>query len=155
MAAVTYDDAIYGAMSVQAGAAGEATVDATPRQLAAWNTNGLNNLTTVDHTADEIVVDEAGTYMVKACVSFSGTASKTFQLEFYKYDASASPLVYSASGHAVDRKLGAGGDVGACSLHGIIAFSAGDKIAIFQSSSDGGTALTVTEAQLSIYRIST
>lgn len=141
----------YGILSVQAGAAGEATVDATPRKIAAWNTNGLSSGTTVDHTDDTIQATGDGVYEVHADLSFSGTASKTYQLEIYVYDDSGA--AWGASGFAIDRKLNATGDIEAVSISGIVSLDASDKVAVYQSSSDGGSAMTVTEAQLRLSRV--
>lgn len=149
---VLTDDTIYGGISVQGGSAAEATTDGTPRLVAAWNTDGLSNGTTPDHTDDTILATVAGTYEVHAHVSFSGTAAKSFQLELYVYDDSGT--AWGASGFAVDRKLGAGGDVGACAVMGLVALDVDDKVGLYHSSSDGGSAFTATEAQLSIKRIS-
>ncbi len=136
----------YASMSVQAGSSGESTVDATPRKIAAWNTDGLENNMTVDSTTgNDVTADIAGTFHVMAKVCFSGSASKTYQIEIFKNGA--------ATGFAADRKLGSGGDVGAAMSCGLVALVATDTIEVYQSSSDGGSAMTVTEAQLTIHRV--
>ncbi|MCP5087916.1 MAG: hypothetical protein GY952_14075 [Rhodobacteraceae bacterium] len=135
----------YGVLCVQAGSTGEATVDATPRKIAAWNTDGVEAGVTVDHTSDDMTIDVAGTYLVTLAASFSGSGNDDYQLEIYKNAG--------ATGFAVDRKLGTGGDVGSCSIMGIVNFAATDTVSVYQSSSSGGTAMTVTEAQLGIVRI--
>jgi len=135
----------YGCLGVEAGAAAEAAVDATPREIAAWNGNGISLLTTPDHTQNQIEIDSDGVYQLTAHLSFSGTASKTYQLEFYKNAV--------ATGFAVDRKLGSGGDLGAVPLVGMLALLDDDILTVYQSSSDGGSALTVTEAQFTVHRI--
>jgi hypothetical protein len=139
------DEPIYAIMSVQAGSVGESTVDGTPRKIAAWNTNGLANDAVPDQAGDDITAATDGIYHVDLCVSFSGTASKTYQLEIYRNGLS--------TGFAFDRKLGTGGDVGSGSCHAILILDATDTVEVYQSSSDGGTAMTVTEAQLSITRV--
>ncbi len=132
-------------MSVQAGSSAEGTTDATPRKIAAWNTDGLENNMTVDSTTgNDITADIAGTFVVMVSCSFSGTGNKTYQIEIYKNG--------SATGFAADRKLGSGGDVGAITIHGLIALAATDTVELYHSSSDGGTAFTVTEAQMAINR---
>lgn len=141
----------YGSFRVEAGSTAETTTDATPRQIAAWNTNGLSNNVTVDHTDDALKATVAGTYEVTGELSFSGSASKTFQVEVYVYDDSATS--WSASGSAQDRKLGAGGDVGSMPISAIVALDVDDKVGLYHSSSDGGTSFTVSEATMSIKRI--
>ena len=132
-------------MSVQAGSTGESTVDATPRKITAWNTDGAATNMTVDSTTgNDITADVGGRYIVMISVSFTGTGNKTYQLEIFKNGV--------ASGFAVDRKLGSGGDVGSVSIHGKFALVATDTIELYQSSSDGGPALTITEGQMVINR---
>jgi len=135
----------YGCLECQAGAVAEATVDATPRDIAGWNTDGLSSNTTPSHALDSIEVDVDGTYKCIITASFSGTASKTYQLSLYKNAVD--------TGYAVDRKLGTGGDVGSCSFHGILALLDDDILTIRQSTSDGGSAFTLTEAAFSVEKI--
>jgi hypothetical protein len=136
----------YGIMSVQAGVTGEATVDATPRKIAAWNTDGLSQNMTVDSTTgNDITADIAGKYLVTLSLSFSGSANKTFRAEIYKNGG--------ASGFASSRKLGGGGDEGTVDAFAILALAIGDTVSVFQSSTDGGSAMTVTEGQLLAHRI--
>lgn len=140
----------YGIMSVQAGSTGEGTVDGTPRILTAWNTNGLSNETTVDHTADSILVGQAGSYKVDSSLSFSGSGSSTADLELYVYDDSATS--WGASGFSLSQRLESASDVESVSINGIVQLDASDGVAIYQSST--GSALTIKEAQLTIHRIS-
>ena len=136
---------IYGVMSVQTGVTGEATVDGTPRKIAAFNTNGVSNGVTVDNTSDDITCTTTGTYLINASVSFSGSNSATYDIELYKNAA--------ATGFAFQRKLGTGGDVGNSTITGIVNCAADtDTFSLYQSSD--GSAMTVTEAQLTVHRIS-
>lgn len=138
----------YGTMSVQGNASAEATTDATPRPIALWDTDGLASNMTVDSTTDnDITAGLGGKYLVNLDVSFSGTASKTFAVEIYKNGA--------ATGFSLIRKLGTGGDVGSASCHGMVTLAAGDTLTTYQSSTDGGTAFTLVDGQLTAYRVST
>jgi hypothetical protein len=139
------NDTVYGIMSVQANVTGEATVDGTPRKVAAWNTDGLSNGMTADSTTgDDLTCDTAGTYIVTFNASFSGTNSSVVTLEIYKNG--------SATGFALTRTLNAAGAVGAAGINGIVNCAATDTIEVYQSST--GSALTVEEGQMSAYRIS-
>jgi len=135
----------YGVMSVEGGAVAESTVDATPRQITAWVTNGASNGTTPDQANDHITIDTAGVYLVIACVSFSGSASKTFRIEIY--------LDTTGTNFSCIRKLGSGGDVGSASVMGLVTCTASQEISVYQSSTDGGTAMTVSDASLAVVRI--
>lgn len=136
----------HGIMSAQSGVTSEVTVDATPRKITAWNTDGLSKNMAVDSTTgNDITVEVDGVYLVVANISFSGSSGDNFHFEIYK---NGSPTGFSTS-----RKLGTGGDVGAAPILGIVSLVATDTVSIFQSSSDGN-AMTIEEAQLSLIRIS-
>jgi hypothetical protein len=141
------DERAYGVLNVNDASTAETLVDATPRQVTAWTIDGLNHNTTPDNTSDDITINLAGDYSVCVSISFSGTSSKTFRLEIYKNG--------SGTGFACKRKLGTGGDVGDVSFKGIIALAATDTIEVYQWSTDGGTALTISDAQLLVERIGT
>lgn len=140
-------EAAYGVMSVQGASTAESTTDGTPRKVAAWTTDGLEQNMTVDKTTgNDITANVAGTYDVEASISFSGSASKTYMIEIYKNG--------SATGFAAKRKLGAGGDVGDVSLSGIVALAATDRLQLYQWTTDSGGVITIAEAQLIAVRIS-
>lgn len=135
----------YGILNANDVSVAESTVDATPRQVTAWGIDGLSFNTTPDHTSDDITINIDGEYSVEVSASFSGTASKTFRMEIYKNG--------SPTGFACMRKLGTGGDVGDVSFHGFLVLSANDTVSIYQHSTDGGSALTITDAQLKVSRL--
>lgn len=141
---------IYGTMSTQAGSTSEATTDATPRLVAAWNTDDLAAGMTVDHTDDTIKAQISGVYSVTIGCSFSGSNNGVFQTEIYIYDDSAA--TWNASGFACDRKLGTTGDVGSTAITAIVDLDTDDKIGLYHSASTGN-AFTVTEAQMAVHRL--
>jgi hypothetical protein len=138
-------------MTTQANSTAEGTTDATPRLVAAWNTDGIASGCDVDHSTDVIEVAGSGVYSVLVGMSFSGSLSKTYQLEVYVYDDSGAS--WGASGCAADRKLGTGGDVGSAAFGCLLALDANDQIGVYHSSSDGGTSFTATEAQLVVMQV--
>lgn len=148
----TLNKGVYGMISTQGNTTGETTVDATPRIVTAWNTDGLYNNMTVSHANDYITCDAGfeGDFDIHCAISFSGSNGKEYQITIYKYDLGTTSWV--DTGFSSDRVLGSG-DVGSANVAGFVALEAGDRIAIYQSSSDGGTALTVTEAQLRVKRL--
>ena len=143
---------IYGIMSVQANSTSQDDIGTTKIATTAWNTDGVSNGMTVDNTDNSIQATVAGTYEVSVHLSFSGTNSIEYQLEIYVYDDSGT--AWGASGFAIDRKLGTGGDVGACSFAGIVALDVDDKVAIYISSENATDDIVITEAQLIAKRIS-
>ena len=135
-----------GTLYVTGNTTGESTVDATPRLIAALDTSGPAEGLTVDTAGSQITIDEAGDYLVIGSISFSGTLSKIFNVAIYKNT--------STTGYALERKLGVGGDVGSAIVSGIVTCAALDDISLYQSSTDGGTVFTATDAQLSVIRLS-
>lgn len=124
----------------------ESSVDATPRQIAELDAKKVEVGLTVDTANSKITIAEAGNYFVCAGMSFSGTLSKTFVVEIY-IDTTGTNL-------KLERKLGTGGDVGNSHVSGIITLAAGEDVSLYQSSTDGGTAFTAQNAQLSVLRVS-
>ena len=134
------DILIQGSLYIEDGSTAEATTDATPRKIAAFTTDGSSLNCTPAHASDQITIGKAGYITVDCRICFSGTLSKTFVVEIYK---NGSPTNYK-----LNRKLGTGGDVGSasCMWEGLVA--ANDIITVYHSSTDGGSAFTVTDAQL-------
>jgi hypothetical protein len=120
----------------------EPTTDATPRKVTAFNASmpcyqGFH----VDPDNNELRPKRTGEYFLQLCnVSFSGTPSKTFYCGIYVDD--------QPTGYVLDRKLGAGGDVGASSAGGFFPVKAGQSIHIRHWSDDGGVAFTAHTLQL-------
>ena len=135
-----------GTLYVTGNTTGESTVDATPRKIAALDTKGPESGLTVDTAGNQIHIDEARDYLVIGSVSFSGTLLKTFNVAIYKNT--------STTNYTIERVLGTGGDVGSATVSGIVTCANGDDISLYQSSTDGGTAFTATDAQLTVIRLS-
>ncbi|GAF92242.1 unnamed protein product [marine sediment metagenome] len=134
-----------GRVSTSGASTAEATTDATPRKIAAFTAEYDNGVATAAHASDQIAIVDAGDYYVSAFVAFSGTQSKTFVVEIYADGV--------ASGIRLNRKLGTGGDVGSASCGGVLALSALDVVTLYQHSSDGGTAFTMTDGSLNVFRL--
>jgi hypothetical protein len=102
---------------------------------------------TVDSTTgNDITANVAGIYMVNAQCSFSGTVSSEFHLEIY--------VDTTGSGFEGHRKLGSGGDLGSCSVVGIVALAIGEAVSLYHWSSDGGSSFVANDTQIAIHRIS-
>lgn len=143
--AVAANVVAYAQISAQANVTAELTVDATPRSIAAWNVNGPYSGLTPDHTTNDLTIISAGTYIISSNVSFTGSNISTYRIEIYKNGV--------ATGYACTRKMGTGADVGSVAVKGILNLVATDAITLYQSSTDGGTVLTVSEGQLIAHRV--
>jgi hypothetical protein len=132
-------------ISVSGGSVAEPTVDATPRKIEAWDTDGPSENMTPDHAGNDITAGVAGIFSVVAQVSFSGSGAGTFIVEIRKNGG--------ATGFKFERKLSGSGDVGVGSAIGILNLAADNTVELFQSTSNGD-AMTISEAQLAVIRIS-
>jgi hypothetical protein len=146
------NDTVYGIMSTQGGVTSQDDIGTTPEILVAWNTDGISNGTTVSSANDYITADVAGVYEVVGSLSFSGTANSTVTMEIYIYDDSGTS--WSASGFALERKLGSGGDVGRASVSGLVTLDTSDRVAIYVATDGATDDVTTTESVLHIKRIS-
>ena len=135
-----------GTLYCEDNATAESTVDATPRQIANLGAKGVEEGLTVDTANSKITAAAAGDYLISAGVSFSGTISKTFVVEIY-IDTTGTNL-------KLERKLGTGGDVGSAHVSGIITLAVGEDVSLYQSTTDGGSAFTIQNGQLSVVRLS-
>jgi len=134
-----------GTLAVSGNTTAETTVDTTPRKIGAFATSVLASGVTVSTANDNIVIADAGDYLVLGSVSFSGTISATYNIEIYKNTA--------ATGLVLERKLGTGGDTGNSGVQGIVTCAASDAISLYQYTADGSI-MTVRDAQLTVIRLS-
>lgn len=136
----------YGHISLLGGATNQGSITTTPAKVTAFAADGPSSAdVTPAHGDDSITVSLAGKYEVNFQGSFSGTASKTFLLRAY-VDGVITTI-------GCQRKLGTGGDVGSCSFTGILNLAAAQVVAVFVSSSDGGTDFLMVDGQLSLKRV--
>ena len=100
-----------------------------------------------DTTNDDITITNAGTYKIDFWCAFSTSASTgtTFAAKF-GLDAALDPRLLQV------QKNGTGSDVLTMSASGLITVTAGQKVSIHIASS-AATALTVTNAGLSLHRL--
>lgn len=102
---------------------------------------------TADNTTDSVTVSEAGTYKVEGNFSFSGTASITFWIGVAVNGTVDTKIV-------VKRKLGTGGDVGACGFHGRLTLAASDVVTVrVKSDTVGPNTMTVHAAQFNVTKM--
>ncbi len=140
------DGLTFGSISATDNTTAEAITDATLRKITAFDTNGEGNRVTVDHTANTLTAEEAGTYKVWGTVSFSGSLSKTFLVSVYKNDA-------TAVGVPCERKLGTGGDVGSAPFCATVQLAVGDTVSACHWSVDLGSLFTVQQIYLEMMRV--
>lgn len=138
---------VYGEMSIQAGASAQGSISTTPAIVTGWNTNGLSDGTTPDHTTNGITITEAGIFVVDFSISLSAlTASALFAFEIYKGAVAQGQVAEIMSNATPDRACVAGG--------GIVSCSAADVLSLYVYSNGAARTMTPTEGQFRVRRIS-
>ena len=137
----------YGGLHVEDNVTAEAGgSSATPAKILAWAVVMPSSSTcTPSISTDDITITDAGDYLVTAQCSFSGSNDDTYDIEIYK-DAVATNL-------KCRRVINSAGDIGSASITGIITLTAGQAISLYQSTSTGGTAFTLRDAQLTVTKL--
>jgi hypothetical protein len=135
----------YGGLYVQGASTAQTGLSGTPAKLTPFDTDALSANMTSAHASDDITADVDGVYEVDISISFAGSNNSTFHIELY---LNGSPTGFS--GH---RKISTGGDVGSFGFHGRLALVATDVLSLYASSADGGTSITVQDAQFMASRI--
>jgi hypothetical protein len=142
---MSWDGIAFGSIEVTGNTTAETTTDATPRKIAAFDTDGEYNRVTSAAASDQLEIDEAGTYRITGHISFSGTLSKTFVV--------SAAVDGTPVGTPLERKLGTGGDLGAASFCATAVLSVGALITAYHHSTDGGSAFTAKHLALCIVRV--
>jgi len=133
----------YAEIYVQGGAVSQAiTTGGTYEKFIGFTTDAASNGMTAAAASDKITVTQAGHYEVKFQISFSGTNSSTVDFRINWNGVAQNQL------HC-KRKLGTGGDVGSCSMVGIIdATAATTDIEVWFTTDGNGDNIVAVDAQL-------
>ena len=136
----------YGWIYVENGGAAQ-TVNTAAAKLTAFVNNGApSNGPIPDNANDYLTVPVAGDYMAEFSASFSGTASRTFQLQLRK-NGLAVPGVRCRT------KLNGTGDVTEVSFVGLVTCAANDQLSVFAAADVDGSSITVVDAALALKRV--
>jgi hypothetical protein len=117
-------------------------------QITIFDTNGVSNNTTPDHTNDHITITQAGMYMATISIVVENNAGAGHAVEFSLYKNNGASEFTNVHAH---RTLSAGTDKGSVSLSGIVDLAVNDTIELW-ATSDSGTAknITVSDVTLSL-----
>ena len=142
----------YGEISAYENSTGSGAFSGTGmgnmQQVLIFDTDGLSRGTTPDHTNDHITIDKAGRYLVTCTISFSGTANHEIGLGVHKNNG----VTHITNLHT-HRKLGSGGDIGACSVMGIVALSATDTVELWAWNETGTAEIVIEDVTLTVVRV--
>ena len=127
------------------------TTTATWYQITIFDTNGLSNDATPDHTNDHITVATTGTYRVMVTASISSGAGSTalFECVVKKNDG-----VTTLDNLHFHRQLsGGGGDTGAASASGLATLTAADTIELWVSNETNAVDILFEDVTMSIVQV--
>jgi hypothetical protein len=125
--------------------AGSSTDWTNKVQVTVFDTNGTSSTgVTPDHTNDHVTIGNAGPYLLHASISFSGTANETLSFAFFKNNGA------TQLGNRTTRKLGTGGDVGACDISAAVDLSASDTIELWVQNEGSTGAITIQDINFEV-----
>ena len=117
-------------------------ITTTPVKLTGWDTIMSTAVNTTPDISDEsITVDNGGKYEVFCQIACTTVASEELTFAIYVNGAAlAIPM-------ETKREIGTGGDIGSCSILGVIDLVAEDVVTIYVAAADADADLTVLNAQ--------
>lgn len=126
------------------------TTQNTWYQFTEFTTEGLTSGVTASITSSDITIPNTGTYRAHFGASFSGTANAVIEMELQKNNgATALENVH------VERKLGAGGDIGTVAQTGLISLTAEDTLELWVRCTSGNSAEAILrDVNMSIEELS-
>jgi len=122
------------------------TVAGTYYQLTNFLNAGNYSGVTLDASNSRIQVQTEGYYQLGFDISFSGTANTTFTVSVYTNGVEASNL-------EVERKLSAGGDIGAASRQGFAYLPTNCIVDLRATGDGGGDTITVKHGAIILHQV--
>jgi hypothetical protein len=117
-------------------------------QYLLFDTNGVSNGATPDHTNDHITVNKPGTYLITCSLTAESVAGAGAKFSFEIYKNNGTTLVGALHAH---RQLSGGGtDTGSVSLSGLIGLSSGDTIELWVTNNTNTQNIVIEDVSLSI-----
>lgn len=123
------------------------TASVLASKLTAWNNNGASSQTTPDHANDQITVGVGAVYLVMMSASLRADAGRTVKLQVYKNSV-------EQTGISAEHNAQSSNDITTLSVSGVVTCSANDVISVYVSSSVDFVTVTVSEASLTVKRVS-
>lgn len=138
-------DDVYGELYAHTNATSQTLTLASTYYLADYP-DEIGNTNNVTVSGNRITVLRSGLYEVRSAITFSGTASATFEMAVFTNATECENI----QGR---RKLGTGGDIGSLAISGLLSLSSNDVVDVRYSSSSGaGNALTVAYGNFNLIK---
>ena len=115
-------------------------------KLTQFDTNGVALQTTPDHVNDRITVLVPGVYSVTFALSFNGSANVTYHIAIYIGGAINTVL-------KIQRRIGAGNDVGAVTIAGLVAIGAGQTVEAYISADGDSKDFIMGHGSLAVHSV--
>lgn len=122
------DGHTYGEISVKDNTNTVTLAAASIVQVTDFDTNGLSNNTTPDHTEDHILVNHKGIYEVSFNIHLINDAAQKHVIDVSLYANNGNVEFLNVHGH---RTMSVGTDVGAMSGSGIVEILAGETLELW------------------------
>lgn len=117
---------VFGEISVKDNAVATTLNSGAIVQLTVFDTDGLSNNMTPDHTNDHITVTKAGKYLATISIHINNNAAQTHIVDVSMYKNNGGTEFANVHGHRT--LTGGSGDVGPMSLSGIVDLAVNDTI---------------------------
>ncbi len=112
-------------------------------QYTDWDATGPSNNTTPSTATDDITISEAGTYIVVASISFSGSNSDEIEMSIEKNNGAT-----NLDRCYFTRKLGVGGDVGSASISCLATLAESDTVELWMRNTSDADDVTIEQGDL-------
>jgi hypothetical protein len=135
----------YTSIKTVDGTTAQTGISTAPTLLTQWDTNGISDRLTPDHTTDSITVDIDGVYDIDCFVSFAGSGTTTFEIHL-RVDG-------VEQDEGMHRKIGTGGDVGSAGFGGQVSLTAGQVLTAWIEADGSSKSVTVADGQFKVKQI--
>ena len=120
-------------------------------QVTIFDTNGVSNNTTPDHTNNHILITKTGKYRLECNIAVENGAGSAHKLIAEIYKNNGATLFNNLH---TDRDLSAGTDLGNLTIGGIVQLNAGDTVEVWMNTSRGSNSVvTVEDINLNLFQI--
>ena len=117
-------------------------------QVTAFDTDGVSNLMTPDHTNDHITIVKTGTYLVTVSTHAESTGGTAYTMGLIVCKNNGATLLTNLHAH---RSLsGGGGDTGSISISGLVSLTAADTIEVWCYNDTNTNDIIIDDMTLSI-----
>ena len=120
-------------------------------QVTSFDTNGVSNLMTPDHTNDHITVVKAGVYKCNVAISAESSGGSAYEAGFGVFKNNGA--THFTNCHVHRQLSGGGGDTGSLNMTGLIDLAANDTIEVWVWNETNTNNIIVDDITLNLIQI--